>query len=256
MRTLRTRKNTAALGVVTAVLTLALTACNGDDGTQSAGTAGSDASATASTDTSKTGGASKGTDSEGTSKTGGSSQNAGSSQSAGSSSGKSDSSGGSAASGGGNTSDSYAYKHPCKSDYLSFRVYPREGSTTQHVIEVNNIGADSCGLSYFPQVSLGAENATDHSGDIKPAVPGGLGGAPAYAVKPGTAAIAVIDLNPGGKNGVTWVNEMSVLADGEHMANADTQNFPLGPDVKVDNPKLGLYQSSIAEAVSSMESAG
>ncbi|MER5499006.1 DUF4232 domain-containing protein [Streptomyces sp. NPDC002466] len=253
MRTLRTRKNTAALGVVTAALALALTACNGDDGTQSAGPANSGASAAASTGsegTSKTDGASKGTDSEGTSKTGGSAQNTGSS------SGKTDSSGGSAASSGGNTSDSYAYKHPCKIGDLSIRVYPREGSDTQQVIEVNNTGANSCGLSYFPQVSLGAENASDHSGDIKPAVPGGLGGAPAYAVKPKTAAIAVLDFNPSGENGVTWVNEMSVLVDGEHMANADTQNFPLPSGAKVDSPKLGLYQSTIAEAVSSMESAG
>ncbi|MFF8616337.1 MULTISPECIES: DUF4232 domain-containing protein [unclassified Streptomyces] len=253
MRTLRTRKNTAALGVVTAALALALTACNGDDGTQSAGPANSGASAAASTGsegTSKTDGASKGTDSEGTSKSGGSAQNAGSSKETGTSGGSG------AASSGGDTSDSYAYKHPCKSSDLSVRVYPREGSATQHVIEVNNTGANSCGLSYFPQVSLGAENASDHSGDIKPAVPGGLGGAPAYAVKPKTAAIAVIDLNPGGKNGVTWVNEMNVLADSEHMANADTQNFPLGPDVKVGSPKLGLYQSTVAEAVSSMQSAG
>ncbi|MFF3392841.1 DUF4232 domain-containing protein [Streptomyces sp. NPDC002669] len=253
MRTLRTRKNTAALGVVTAVLALALTACNGDDGTQSAGTADAGASASASTGsegTSKTEGASKGTGSEGTSKTGGSAQNTGSSKETGTS-------GGSAASGGGgNTSDSYAYKHPCKIGDLSIRVYPREGSDTQQVIEVNNTGANSCGLSYFPQVSLGAQNASDHSGDIKPAVPGGLGGAPAYAVKPKTAAIAVLDFNPSGENGVTWVNEMSVLVDGENMSNADTQNFPLPPGAKVDSPKLGLYQSTIAEAVSSMESAG
>ncbi|MFF4084898.1 DUF4232 domain-containing protein [Streptomyces sp. NPDC001777] len=252
MRTLRTRKNTAALGVVTAVLALALTACNGDDGTQSAGTADAGASSSASTGsegTSKTEGASKGTGSEGTSKTGGSAQNTGSSKETGTS-------GGSAASGGGNTSDSYAYKHPCKIGDLSIRVYPREGSDTQQVIEVNNTGANSCGLSYFPQVSLGAQNASDHSGDIKPAVPGGLGGAPAYAVKPKTAAIAVLDFNPSGENGVTWVNEMSVLVDGENMSNADTQNFPLPPGAKVDSPKLGLYQSTIAEAVSSMESAG
>ncbi|MGW2178171.1 DUF4232 domain-containing protein [Streptomyces sp. NPDC001732] len=249
MRKIRTRKHTAALGAVTAVLALALTACNGDDtGTKSAGpandTASTAASAGASTDASQSGDASKGTDA---SKSGGTAQTTGTT--------KAGTSGGSK-SGGGNTSDEYAYKHPCKSSDLSVRVYPREGSATQHVIEINNVGANSCGLSYFPQVSLGAANASDHSGDIKPAVPGGLGGAPAYPVKPKTAAIAVIDLNPGGKNGVTWVNEMNVLPDGDHMANADTQNFPLGPDVKVGSPKLGLYQSSVADAVSSMQSAG
>ncbi|MDK0521041.1 DUF4232 domain-containing protein [Streptomyces sp. ML-6] len=253
MRTLRTRKHTAALGAVTAVLALALTACGGDDtGTKSAGPASTGASTTASSGsegTSKTDGASKGTDSEGTSKTDGTVQHTGTSK-------KTGTSGNSAASAGGNTSDSYAYKHPCRSSDLSVRVYPREGSATQHVIEINNTGANSCGLSYFPQVSLGAANASDHSGDIRPAVPGGLGGAPAYPVKPKTAAIAVIDLNPAGKGGVTWVNEMNVLPDGDHMANADTQNFDLGPDVKVDSPKLGLYRSTVAEAVSSMQSAG
>ncbi|MYU47723.1 hypothetical protein GTV15_07795, partial [Streptomyces sp. SID7803] len=75
-------------------------------------------------------------------------------------------------------------------------------------------------------------------------------------VKPKTAAIAVIDLNPGGGNGVTWVDELNVLADGDHMPNADQLNFPLGPDVKVGTPpKLGLYEKSIADAVASMKQA-
>ncbi|WP_405715077.1 MULTISPECIES: DUF4232 domain-containing protein [unclassified Streptomyces] len=246
MRTFRSRKHTATLGAVTAVLALALTACSGDEtGTKSAGPADDKATVAASqpaadattTDNKKTGDAAQNTGATktGTSKTG--------------------TSGGSSATGG-NTSDSYAYKHPCKSSDLSVRVYPREGSTTQQVIEVNNTGANSCGLSYFPRVSLGASKASDHSSDITPAVPGGLGGAPAYPVKPKTAAIAVIDLNPGGKNGVTWVNEMNVLPDGDHMPNADTQNFELGPDVKVGDAKLGLYRSTVADAVSSMQQAG
>ncbi|MFE6492447.1 DUF4232 domain-containing protein [Streptomyces sp. NPDC057748] len=246
MRTFRSRKHTATLGAVTAVLALALTACSGDEtGTKSAGPADDTASVSSSqpstdattTDDKKAGAAAQNTGATktGTSKTG--------------------TSGGGSTSGG-NTSDSYAYKHPCQSGDLSVRVYPLEGSTTQHVIEVNNTGANSCGLSYFPRVSLGASKASDHSGDITPAVPGGLGGAPAYPVKPKTAAIAVIDLNPAGKGGVTWVDEMNVLADGDHMPNADTQNFELGPDVKVGDPKLGLYRSTVADAVSSMKTAG
>ncbi|MFF2013286.1 DUF4232 domain-containing protein [Streptomyces sp. NPDC058195] len=252
MRTNRTRKHTAALGVVTAVLALALTACNEEDGgTEPAGAAGNSSSAASSTDGAQTGGNdSKDT---GASKSGGTAQNAGS-KTGSSSAGSSKDSGSSA--GGGNTSDSYAYKHPCQASDLSIRVYPREGSATQHVIEVNNTGANSCGLSYFPRVSLGSSKASDHSGDITPAVPGGLGGAPAYPVNPKTAAIAVIDLNPKGAGGVTWINEMNVLADDEHMPNADTQNFDLGPDVKVLDPKLGLYQASVADAVKSMQSAG
>ncbi|WP_330452973.1 MULTISPECIES: DUF4232 domain-containing protein [unclassified Streptomyces] len=261
MRTIRNRKRTAALGTaVTAVLALALTACGGDDGgTKSAGPADNSASAEATVaakDTAK--GTNKddaqgGTASDGA-KAGGSTDTV--SSSSGKSTGGAAKTGGStSAATGGNTSDAYAYKHPCKSSDLSVRVYAREGSATQHVIEVNNTGKNSCGLSYFPRVSLGASNATDHSGDITPLVPGGLGGAPAYPVKPKTAAIAVIDLNPGGGNGVTWVNELNVLADGDHMPNADQLNFPLGPDVKVGTPKLGLYERSIADAVASMKQA-
>ncbi|MEE1747772.1 MULTISPECIES: DUF4232 domain-containing protein [unclassified Streptomyces] len=251
MRTIRTRKHTAALGAVTAVLALALTACGGGDetGTKSAGSADNAASAGASTDAGQSSDATKAT---GTSKADSTAQNTGATKTG--TSKTSTSKGGSTASG--NTSDSYAYKHPCKSSDLSVRVYPREGSATQQVIEVNNTGANSCGLSYFPRVSLGASKASDHSGDITPAVPGGLGGAPAYPVKPKTAAIAVIDLNPSGGNGLTWINEMNVLADGDHMPNADTQNFELGPDVKVRDPKLGLYRGTVADAVSSMKSAG
>ncbi|MFD5192226.1 DUF4232 domain-containing protein [Streptomyces sp. NPDC058357] len=251
MRTIRTRKHTAALGAVTAVLALALTACGGGDetGTKSAGSADNAASAAASTDAGQSSDATKAT---GTSKADSTAQNTGATKTG--TSKTSTSKGGSTASG--DTSDSYAYKHPCKSSDLSVRVYPREGSATQQVIEVNNTSANSCGLSYFPRVSLGASKASDHSGDITPAVPGGLGGAPAYPVKPKTAAIAVIDLNPSGGNGLTWINEMNVLADGDHMPNADTQNFELGPDVKVRDPKLGLYRGTVADAVSSMKSAG
>ncbi|MFI6862936.1 DUF4232 domain-containing protein [Streptomyces sp. NPDC050421] len=246
MRTIHTRKRTATLGAaVTAVLALALTACGGDgSGTKSAGPADNSAKGAASqpagsaetTDTATTGGSAKTvTSSTGTSK------------------------GGTAKTGtttGGDTSDSYAYKHPCKSEDLSVRVYAREGSATQHVIEVNNTGTNACGLSYFPRVSLGATDAADHSGDVTPLVPSGLGGAPAYPVKPKTAAIAVIDLNPSGASGaLTWINELNVLADGDHMPNAEQLNFPLGPDVKVLDPKLGLYSGTVADAVDSMKQA-
>ncbi|MFF2406234.1 DUF4232 domain-containing protein [Streptomyces sp. NPDC058092] len=245
MSTLRNR-TTVLAAATTAVLALALTACGGDDsGTKSAGPASDAAAAAASTDATDA-------TTTGTAKTGGAGQNTGATKTGTSKTGTSNGS----ARTGGDTSDSYAYKHPCKSGDLSVRVYPREGSATQQVIEVNNVGANSCGLSYFPRVSLGAAKASDHSSDIRPTVPGGLGGAPAYPVKPKTAAIAVIDLNPSGANGLTWIDEMNVLADGDHMPNAETQNFELGPDVKVRDPKLGLYRSTVAEAVSSMKQAG
>ncbi|SCF63313.1 DUF4232 domain-containing protein [Streptomyces sp. Ncost-T10-10d] len=253
MSTLRNR-TTVLAAATTAVLALALTACGGDDsGTKSAGPAKNDSAPAASTSGSaKDTGTTTGGDTTG----GGDTTSGGSTAKNTSASKGGGTAGGSSTKTGGNTSDSYAYKHPCKSGDLSVRVYPREGSATQHVIEVNNVGANSCGLSYFPQVSLGAAKASDHSSDIRPAVPGGLGGAPAYPVKPKTAAIAVIDLNPSGANGLTWINEMNVLADGDHMPNAETQNFELGPDVKVRDPKLGLYRSTVAEAVSSMKQAG
>lgn len=38
--------------------------------------------------------------------------------------------------------------------------------------------------------------------------------------------------------------------------NADTQNLPLGPDAEADAPKPRLYRSTVAEAMSSMKSAG
>ncbi|MFD4758441.1 DUF4232 domain-containing protein [Streptomyces sp. NPDC058439] len=243
MSTLRNR-TTVLAAATTAVLALALTACDGDDsGTKSAGPASGNSAAASSPeapkDTAANTDTAQNTDTaKGSGTTGGSTTRGGSGTA------------------GGDTSDSYAYKHPCKSGDLSVRVYPREGSATQQVIEVNNVGANSCGLSYFPRVSLGAAKASDHSSDIQPTVPGGLGGAPAYPVKPKTAAIAVIDLNPSGANGLTWIDEMNVLADGDHMPNAETQNFELGPDVKVLDPKLGLYRSTVAEAVSSMKQAG
>jgi hypothetical protein len=254
MSTFRNR-SAALAAATTAVLALALTACGGDGtGTKSAGPASDAAPAAASTEASQ-----PATDATTTStaKTGSAGQNTGATKTGTSKTGtsKTGTSNGSTKTGG-NTSDSYAYTHPCKSEDLSVRVYPREGSATQHVIEVNNVGANSCGLSYFPRVSLGSAKAADHSKDVLPAVPGGLGGAPAYPVKPKTAAIAVIDLNPSGANGLTWIDEMNVLADGDHMPNADTQNFALGPDVTVRDPKLGLYRSTIAEAVSSMKQAG
>lgn len=248
MSTFRNR-SAALAAATTAVLALALTACGGNDtGTKSAGPANEAASTAASADASRS---TTDATTTNTAKTGGTAQNTGATKTGTS---KSGTSGGGTTSG--DTSDSYAYKHPCRSGDLSVRVYPREGSATQQVIEVNNVGANSCGLSYFPRVGLGAAKASDHSSDIRPAVPGGLGGAPAYPVKPKTAAIAVIDLNPSGANGLTWIDEMNVLADGDHMPNADTQNFELGPDVKVRAPKLGLYRSTVADAVSSMKQAG
>ncbi|MEV0845703.1 DUF4232 domain-containing protein [Streptomyces sp. NPDC049954] len=162
--------------------------------------------------------------------------------------------GGGQARAGGRDTDAYAYKHPCDNRKVSVRVTRRAGAAGQRVIAVRNLGDGACGLSHFPRVSLGDSRARDHSKDVRPLVPSGLGGRPAYPVRAGRTAYAVIDLNPGGaRTGtVRGIDELNVLADGDHMPNADTRNFPLGTGAKVLKPKLGLYRSTVAEAVRSM----
>ncbi|KOV25421.1 hypothetical protein ADK60_22850 [Streptomyces sp. XY431] len=158
---------------------------------------------------------------------------------------------------GGGADDSYAYTHPCDTKDLTIRVTARPEAPSQRVIEVRNQGARSCGLSYFPLVSVGDSHAADRSKDLRPLVPGGLGGPPAYPVGAGRTAYAVIDLNPGGGSAATTagVDELNVLADGDHMPTGETRNFPLGPGAKVRAPKLGLYRATVADAVASAATA-
>ncbi|MFJ4672876.1 DUF4232 domain-containing protein [Kitasatospora purpeofusca] len=158
---------------------------------------------------------------------------------------------------GGGADDSYAYTHPCDAKDLAIRVTARPEAPSQRVIEVHNQGAHSCGLSYFPLVSVGDSHAADRSKDLRPLVPGGLGGPPAYPVGAGRTAFAVIDLNPGGGSAATaaGVDELNVLADGDHMPTAATRNFPLGSGAKVRAPKLGLYRATVADAVASTATA-
>jgi hypothetical protein len=165
-------------------------------------------------------------------------------------------SGGSAGSGDA-TSDSYAYQHPCTPQQLSVHVVRRSAAPSQRVIEIHNNGSRSCGLSYFPLVSLDSAKATDGSQAVKPLIPSGLGGAPAYPVYAGRTAYAVVDLDPSGATTgtVAGINELNVLPDGDHMPNAATLNFPLGDGALVLKPKLGLYRDTVAAAVSSMQSA-
>ncbi len=162
----------------------------------------------------------------------------------------------SSAASGNSDSDSYAYSHACTSQQLSVRVIHHSEDSSQRVIEVSNRGGNACGLSYYPQVSIGDPNAADHSHDIKPLIPGGLGGPPAYALHAGQTAVAVIDLDPTGKAGSTLPQgaELNVLAHSD-MPNAGTLNFPLGSNARVLTPKLGLYADNINDAISSMEQA-
>jgi hypothetical protein len=165
--------------------------------------------------------------------------------------------GGSGGSGGDATSDSYAYQHPCAPQQLSVHVVRRSAAPSQRVIEIRNKGSRSCGLGYFPLVSLDNAKAADGSQAVRPLIPSGLGGAPAFPVHAGRTAYAVIDLDPSGATTgtVSGIDELNVLPDGDHMPNAATLNFPLGDGALVLKPKLGLYRDTVADAVSSMQSA-
>lgn len=155
------------------------------------------------------------------------------------------------------TSDSYAWKHPCSSKQISVHLVRRASAPTQRVIEVRNNGARSCGLSYYPHVVLWNADSATGGVTITPLVPDGLGGPPASPVYAGRTAYAVVDLDPSGatKGTAFGVNEMNVLADGDHMSSRETVQFPLGSGAHVLRPKLGLYEDTVARAVASMESA-
>lgn len=155
------------------------------------------------------------------------------------------------------TSDSYAWKHPCSSRQISVHLARRAAAPTQRVIEVRNNGARSCGLSYYPHVVLWNAQSATGGVTVTPLVPDGLGGPPASALYAGRTAYAVVDLDPSGATRGTapGVDEMNVLADGDHMSSRETVAFALGAGAHVLRPKLGLYEDTVANAVASMESA-
>ncbi|WEH35489.1 DUF4232 domain-containing protein [Streptomyces sp. AM 4-1-1] len=258
MRTFRHR-STVLGAAATTVLALALTACGGSDsGTKDAGAAKSDAPTVSST---QAAGSAPSAASATSAVTGGSAKDAGSGNGG---SAKADPAATVAAAsavkakGGGSTNtESYAFSHPCETGRLSLRVTTRSGASSQRVIEVRNTGSTSCGLSYHPAVDLGDSASGDRSHNVKPLIPSGLGGAPAYPVLAGQTAYAVIDLNPSGATTGTapGINEMNVLVSPDSMPNADTRNFPLGSGAKVLKPKLGLYRGTVADAVNSMKQA-
>ncbi|KOV57980.1 hypothetical protein [Streptomyces sp. MMG1121] len=230
------RLRTIPLVLVAAGAALTLTACQGGSG--------NDAAAPSSA------GASPATTTPGS----GSSKN---SSGAGSSSGTD--TGGAAAQPGSKdaTLDSYAYKHPCAAEQLAVSAKSLDSSPNQYVVSVANHGKAACGLSsYYPVVDLGSKDAADRSHDIRPLVPGGLGGAPAVPVHAGHTVYAVLDTDPiGAKGSNGGFDEINVLAD-KSFPNADTLNFPLATGaIVVRHPKLGLYRNSISDAVASMRTA-
>lgn len=151
--------------------------------------------------------------------------------------------------------DSYAFTHLCTASQVTLQLTKMSDVPTRRLITVRNNAATSCGLSYYPLVSLGNAHSADHSKDIKPLIPGGLGGPPAYVLYAGKTAYAVVDLNPGGSGSApaTTLDEISVLG-AENWPNAATKNFPLGGG-SVSKPKQGLYERSAADAVASMQGA-
>ncbi|MEU5214978.1 DUF4232 domain-containing protein [Streptomyces sp. NPDC020807] len=144
------------------------------------------------------------------------------------------------------TGDSYAYTHPCSARNLTVRVGSSTGApATVRVIAVTNNGSTSCGLDYFPTVGFSAK---DSALGLQATPPGGLGGAPAYPVRPGATAYAAVNLNPSGGKGPV-ADEINVLADGQHMPNADGVSLRLAKPGSVANPKVGLYRTSTRAAL-------
>ncbi|WP_147266809.1 DUF4232 domain-containing protein [Streptomyces diacarni] len=158
---------------------------------------------------------------------------------------------------GSGSSDDGAAAHPCDSQNLTINVTARAGAPSQRVIETRNTGAAACSLSSSPGVDLGNSGSPDQSKNIKPILASGTS---RFPVPAGRSAYTVIDLNPSGARGggAADVDELNVLADqeGTNMPLAATRNFPLGGDARVVNPTMGLYQSSVAEAATSLASAG
>lgn len=237
MRTYRLR--TAALATATAGLALALTACGGSD---SAGGPTANPAATKSADKQV---------STGTVTPSGEGASAAPSAGKVTGTGTATATPGKAGSGGKDagdtTGDSYAYTHPCSARNLTVKVTSPTGTpATVRVITVTNNGSTSCGLDYFPTVGFSAKGAAL---GLQATAPGGLGGAPAYPVHPGATAYAAVDLNPSGGNGPV-ADEVNVLADQEHMPNADGVSLRLAKPGSVADPKVGLYRTNTRDALS------
>ncbi|MEU1424009.1 DUF4232 domain-containing protein [Kitasatospora sp. NPDC005751] len=149
-----------------------------------------------------------------------------------------------------------AAARPCAIDSLAIHATARAGAPTQWVIEVRNSGTAACSLSSTPGVDLGNSTAADRSKNIKPVLASGTA---RFAVPAGQSAYAVIDLDPSGATTgtVPGINELNVLVDDDdtNMPLANTRNFPLGNGARVLNPQMGIYRSSVAEAVTSMAAA-
>ncbi|MER7511473.1 DUF4232 domain-containing protein [Streptomyces lavendulae] len=237
MRTCRLR--TTALAAATAGLALALTACGGSDSAggptaNPAGTKSADKQVSTGTVTPSGEGASA-------------APSAGKATGTGTATATPAKAGSSGKNTGDTTGDSYAYTHPCSARNLTVKVTSPTGApATVRVITVTNNGSTSCGLDYFPTVGFSAKGGAL---GLQATAPDGLGGAPAYPVRPGATAYAAVDLDPSGGNGPV-ADEVNVLADKEHMPNADGVSLQLAKPGSVANPKVGLYRTNSRDALS------
>lgn len=150
-------------------------------------------------------------------------------------------------------SDTYAFSHLCTRGQLTMTVTTMASAPSRRLITVHNIGRAACGLDYFPHVDIGRSTSQDSSANVKPWIPGGLGGPPAFPIYAGARSYAVVDLNPrhATRSVRPGLDEMNVLAVSS-MPKAATRNFKLGSGVVVNRPLLGLYEQSVADAVASM----
>ncbi|MYU23081.1 DUF4232 domain-containing protein [Streptomyces sp. SID8352] len=141
----------------------------------------------------------------------------------------------------------------CTMGQLALNVRP-DGS--RRIIEVANTGTTACVLDQIPDVGLGNRGGSGRERNLRPLVPGGIGG-PDHALPAGAKAYAVLDLAPGGRasGARKRVNEMNILLSPAHMAAADIRSVPLGSRVRVSVPRLGLYDSTVDGAVASMRQA-
>ncbi|MFJ9446291.1 DUF4232 domain-containing protein [Kitasatospora sp. NPDC101235] len=240
------RRPLFASAVLVAAAGLALTAC-GPENSDSAGGSAASAPATAAVTPSPAGGPASGAPSAGAPGAGTASHPAAQKPSGASPSGGTRPGAGSAGS---------AADHPCDIQNLAIQATARAGAPNQWVIEVRNTGASACSLSSSPGVDLGNSTSPDQSKNIKPVLASGTS---RFPVPAGQKAYAVIDLDPSGATTgtVPGINEINVLVDqdGTNMPLANTRNFPLDSGARVLNPKMGLYRSSVADAVTSMAAA-
>ncbi|MFJ7208558.1 DUF4232 domain-containing protein [Streptomyces sp. NPDC098789] len=243
MRTTRRLHSASRAAIIAAGLTLALTSCGGTSGA-AAGADGANRGPGAN------GAASPGT-AGGASATG--AQGASGAPSDGKGAGAGTASpakaGTGTGTGTGTGDDAYAYGHPCSARKLTVKVGSAQGlPATVRVITVTNNGSTACGLAYHPTIGFSAKGAAL---GITAVAPDGLGGAPAYPVRPGATAYAAVDLNPGGGSGPV-ADEINVLADAEHMPNADGTSLPLTAPGKVAAPKVGLYRTTARESLGTL----